>query len=115
MAVACGAAPRASNEYRCGTQDLTLFRRGARKYISVKPNGGDRLAIPELDLSVAIHDGWARFWYRDEMLQLSPDLQRSLDKMAEELRVTKEKLRLANEREQRLMAQLRALGIEPDL
>jgi Uma2 family endonuclease len=104
------------------TQDLTVFRRGARKYVSVKPNDADRLAIPELDLEVAIHDGWARFWYRDEMLPLSPDLQRSLDKLTEELRLTREKLlqvegqaRQVEEREQRLLAQLRALGIEPDL
>ncbi len=109
------------------TQDLTLFRRGARKYVSVKPNGGDRLAIPELDLGVAIHDGWARFWYRGEMLQLSPDLQRNLDKVAEKLRITEgkllqsqeetrlaeEKIRQANEREARLLAQLKALGVEP--
>ena len=86
-----------------------------------------RLAIPELDLGVAIHDGWARFWYRDEMLPLSPDLQRNLDKVTEELRVTKEKLlqaeererqageleRQAEEREQSLLAQLRAMGVDP--
>ena len=116
------------------TQDLTLFRRGARKYVSVKPNGGDRLAIPELDLGVAIHDGWARFWYRGEMLQLSPDLQRALDRMSEKLRITEGKLlqsqeetrqaeeqtrqarehtRLAKDREQSLIAQLKALGVEP--
>jgi Uma2 family endonuclease len=104
------------------TQDLTLFRRNTRRYVSVKPNDAERLAIPELKLEVAIHDGWARYWYRGEMLPLSPDLQRTVDKMVEELRATKEKLRRAEEqthqtqeREQRLLAQLRALGIEPDL
>ena len=117
------------------TQDLTLFRRNTRRYVSVKPNDAERLAIPELDLEVAIHDGWARYWYRGEMLALSPDLQRSVDKMTEELRATREHLRQSQtnlhqsqtdlrqsqtdlrqsqEREQRLLAQLRASGIEPD-
>ena len=61
------------------TQDLSLFRRGKKKYISVKPNEAGRLAIPELDLEVAVLGEWARYWYRGELLRLPADLQTSLD------------------------------------
>jgi Uma2 family endonuclease len=125
------------------TQDLSLFHRGARKYVSVKPNEAGRLAIPELDLEVALLDGWARYWYRGELLQLPADLQTSLDESREETRRAEvrarhaeEKARQADERTRRadektrqaqekeaeercqkenLLAQLRALGIEPNL
>ena len=79
------------------TQDLTLFHRGKRQYVSVKPNEAGRLAIPELDLEVALQDGWARYWYRDELLHLPPDLQRTIDRMALELRKAHEETREARE------------------
>ena len=111
------------------TQDLSLFRLGANGYTSVKPNDAGRLAIPELDLEVALSDGWARYWYRGELLELPATLQRTIDKMAERLRVAEEKLRLldeklrqaqeqarqANEKTEQLRAQMRAAGIEPNL
>ena len=130
------------------TQDLSLFRLGANGYTSVKPNDAGRLAIPELDLEVALSDGWARYWYRGELLELPATLQKTIDRQAEELRLAREqirqardqvrvadekirqadekirqadeKIRQAQEREvgerqqkEKLLAQLRALGIEP--
>jgi Uma2 family endonuclease len=138
------------------TQDLSLFYRGENRYVSVKPNQAGRLAIPELDLEVALRDGWARYWYRGELLPLPADLQRTVDEMAESLhqareeirrskeetrrskeetrrskeetRRSKEETRQANDlarlaqvreaderlQKEKLLAQLRALGIEPN-
>src|SRR5262249_23491721 len=45
-------------------EELTLFHRRGSKYVSVKPNAAGRLAIPELELEVALLDGWVRFWFR---------------------------------------------------
>jgi hypothetical protein len=110
-------------------QDLTLCSRTARKYVSVKPNEAGRLAIPELDLEVALLDGWARYWYRGELLQLPGDLQTSLDESREATRQAEAKASRAEERARRaegkeaeerrqkekLLAQLRTLGVQPDL
>ena len=125
------------------TQDLTLFRRNTRRYVSVKPNEADRLAIPELDLEVALLDGWARYWYRGELLLLPGDLQMSLDEAREQTRRAElkasraeEKASLAEDKasraedrarqaqgkeaeerlsKEKLLAQLRAMGVAPDL
>jgi hypothetical protein len=60
-------------------QELTLFHHNGRKYVSVKPNGHDRRAIPEIEVEVALLDGWVRFWFRGELVPLPADLQRQLD------------------------------------
>jgi Uma2 family endonuclease len=60
-------------------QDLTLYHFKGRKYVSVKPNKHDRYPIPDLELEVALLDGWVRFWYRGELLPLPAELQRDLD------------------------------------
>ena len=77
------------------TQDLSLFHLEESKYASVTPNDAGRLAVPELDLEVAILDGWARYWYRGELLPLPADLQRANDRMSRELRQEGEKARQA--------------------
>ena len=118
------------------TQDLSLFRQGKTRYVSVKPNAAGRLAIPELELEVALLDGWARYWFRGELLDLPADLKRSLVEAKEEARRAKEEARRAKEETRRanaetrranaetrqaktdieqLRAQLRALGVEPNL
>jgi hypothetical protein len=61
-------------------QELSLYRHNGRKYVSVKPNELDRYPIPELEMEVAILDGWARFWFRGELLPLPADLLRELEK-----------------------------------
>jgi Uma2 family endonuclease len=67
-------------------QELTLFRYGSRKYVTVKPNDKGRLAISELEMEVALVDGWARFWHRGELLPLPADLQRDLEAARRRLR-----------------------------
>jgi len=90
------------------TQDLTLFRRGSKRFVSVKPNEAGRVAIPDLDLEAAILDGWVRYWYRGELLHLPEELQTKLDAVQNQLQETQE-------REKRLLALLREKGIDPGL
>jgi Uma2 family endonuclease len=59
--------------------ELTLYRHNRRRYVSVKPNGHERLALPEVELEVAILGEWVRFWFRGELLPLPAELQRDLD------------------------------------
>ena len=51
-------------------QKLTVLQLKGAKYVTVKPNSDGRLAIPPLELEVALHDSWVRFWFRGEMLPL---------------------------------------------
>jgi hypothetical protein len=60
-------------------QDLTLFHHQGEKYVTKKPNRRGRLAVSELDMEVALLDGWVRYWYQGELLPLPADLQRDLD------------------------------------
>jgi Uma2 family endonuclease len=62
-------------------QELTLYRHNRRKYVSVKPNEHGRLAVPELEVEVALLDGWVRFWFRGQLLPLPADLLLKLDQM----------------------------------
>lgn len=115
-------------------QELTLFHLQGKKYQTVPPNDAGRCPLPELDLEMTIWEGWARFWYRGKLLPLPDDLQRDLDETRQQLRRTRIKLRKAHaeieqahaeieqahaeveqerREKERLIAQLRALGIEP--
>lgn len=101
-------------------QDLSLYRHNGQKYVSVPANERGRHALPELDLEMAILDGWVRFWFRGELLPLPADLLRELDKTREQLakserKVEQERQRAeAAERElESLRAQLRQLQAPP--
>ncbi len=83
-------------------QELTLYHRGARKYVSVKPNEHGRLAIPELDLEMGVLDGWVRYWYRGELLPLPAELQRDLDEARRQLAQQKRQARNEKRRADRL-------------
>jgi Uma2 family endonuclease len=94
--------------------ELTLYRHNKRKYVTVKPNAQGRYAIRELDLEVALHDGWVRFWYQGALLPLPADLQRDLDearRQADEARrQTIEEKQRADELQRRLAAAERELA-----
>ncbi|HEY7329874.1 MAG TPA: Uma2 family endonuclease [Gemmataceae bacterium] len=93
------------------SQDLTLFHHQGEKYVSKKPNRRGRLAIPELDMEVALLDGWVRYWFQGELLPLPADLQKDLDEARRQLADAKrladaeQQARLAAEQE---VARLRA-------
>jgi Uma2 family endonuclease len=87
------------------TQDLTLYRHNKRRYVTVKPNRRGRYTIRELDLDVALLDGWVRFWHKGELLPLPADLQRDLDaarrQLVEATRRADEEKRRADELQRR--------------
>jgi Uma2 family endonuclease len=66
-------------------QELTLYRHTGKRYVSVRPNNHGRYALRELELSVALLDGWVRYWYQGELLPLPADLQRALDETRKQL------------------------------
>lgn len=91
-------------------QEMTLYRLKGRKYVSVEPNEEDHVALPELDLEMGLKDGWVRYWYQGELLQLPADLQRELDQTLRQLaeatrRADEEKHRADEERRARLAAE----------
>lgn len=108
-------------------QELTLFHHKGKKYSTIKPNRQGRYAIPELDLEVAIHDGWVRYWHQGELLPLPADLQRELDHVRRQLaevsqraeglqrRAEEESRRAAEEREARLAAEQEAARLRAQL
>lgn len=55
-------------------QKLDVFRLARGKYLELLPNAEGRLPISELELEVAILEGWVRFWFRGELVPLAPDL-----------------------------------------
>ena len=66
-------------------QKLTVFRLSGKKYVVVKPNAAERLAIPPLKLEVAIHDGWVRFWFEGELLPLPGEWLKEREEMKKEI------------------------------
>ncbi len=95
------------------THDLTLYRHNGEKYVSVQPNEHGRYAIPELEIEVALLDGWVRFWYQGELLPLPDELQRGLEEARHQAREEKQRAGQAEQRagqaEQRADDLLKAL------
>jgi hypothetical protein len=73
-------------------RELTLYRHNKRRYVTVKPNEQGRYAIPELEMEVALLDGWVRFWFRGELLPLPADLLRQLEQARHDLQETQRDL-----------------------
>jgi Uma2 family endonuclease len=86
-------------------EELTVFRLAGEKYVSVTPNAAGRLAIPDLELEVALLDGWVRFWFRSELLPLPGDLLRQLNTVRDQLNAERQ-ARLAAEQRATAVAQL---------
>lgn len=79
-------------------EELTLYHLKSRKYRALPPSAQGRYAIPELEMEVALLDGWVRFWYQGKLLPLPGDLQRALDEARREL--TEERRRADGLRQQ---------------
>jgi Uma2 family endonuclease len=85
-------------------QELSLYKHTGRKYVSVKPNEHGRYPIPELEIEVALLDGWVRFWFRGHLVPLPADMERQL---TEERRRVEEATRRADEETRRAEEALR--------
>ncbi|MBA4064092.1 MAG: hypothetical protein C0501_10345 [Isosphaera sp.] len=72
--------------------ELTLFHLRDGKYRTVYPNEAGRYAIPELELETALLDGWARYWFRGELLPLPGDLLRQLTAVKDQLAASQQAL-----------------------
>lgn len=94
-------------------QSLVLFRLNKRRYVAVPPNEAGRLAIPELDLEVALLYGWLRYWYRGELLALPGELAGKLDVAQEALRRSEDRAEAAEREIARLREELARAKREP--
>ncbi len=82
--------------------EMTLYKLVRGRYVSVKPNEAGRYAIPELEMEVAVLDGWVRFWFRGELVPLPAQLLQQVDEfrqlwLEEKQRADNEKQRADNE------------------
>ena len=68
---------------------LHLFQLADDGYQPVEPNENGRFAIPDLELEAALHDGWVRYWFRDELIPLPAELIDKLDQKTAELEAEK--------------------------
>lgn len=96
--------------YYPDVQELTLFHHNGSKYSSVPANGKSRHPIPELQLEVAILDGWVRYWYKGRLLPLPGELQQQLAKVQRQAKIQKRRAddlqrRLESEKQARQMAE----------
>ena len=89
---------------------LTLYKLGTktRKFRELRPNANGQLAIPELDIEMALVDVWVRFWFRGKLLPLPGEMAVELDESKKETckahrdtRVAEEAARVAEETAQR--------------
>jgi Uma2 family endonuclease len=94
-------------------QELTLYRHDSAHYASVKPNEHGRYPIPELELEVALLDGWARFWFRGDLLPLPADLLRDLRAARQALDNERQARQAAEQEVARLRAELAQLRNRP--
>jgi Uma2 family endonuclease len=100
-------------------QELTLFRLRGKKYQTVTANAAGRHPIRELEIELALLDGWVRYWYQRKLLPLPADLQRTIQQLQgqnQQLHGQNQQLQAQLDQERaekdRLLAQLRKLGIE---
>ncbi|HEV3385168.1 MAG TPA: Uma2 family endonuclease [Gemmata sp.] len=72
--------------------ELALFRYADGKYLTVRPNERGSYPIPELELEVALHEGWVRYWFRGELLPLPGELLQKLNVTQNKLDAAQNKL-----------------------
>jgi Uma2 family endonuclease len=60
-------------------QELSLFHHNGTRYDSVLPDEHGRHAIPEVEMEVALLDGWVRYWHQGRLLPLPAELQADLN------------------------------------
>jgi Uma2 family endonuclease len=93
-------------------QDLRVYRHGCRRYRRVQPNDAGRYPIPELDLEIGLQDGWVRFWYRSQLLELPAELDQALNAAKQRADREEERRRTAEAEVARLRALVEKLQAE---
>jgi Uma2 family endonuclease len=88
-------------------QKLTVLQLKRGRYVAVKPNEFGRLAIPDLELEVAIVNRWVRFWYRGQLLALPGELQSQLKAKESQLKAKDDQLAASRAEIARLREELR--------
>jgi Uma2 family endonuclease len=78
--------------------DLRLYHHNGVAYELVVPNADGRLSVPELEVEVALLDGWTRFWHEGELLPLPADLTRQLDDLQAQLKQVRRQVRQEKKR-----------------
>jgi hypothetical protein len=71
---------------------VELFRPAAGRYTTVPLNAAYRVAIPELELEVAVFNGWVRYWFQGELLPLPGELLRQCEAAEAEVAKLREEL-----------------------
>jgi Uma2 family endonuclease len=71
--------------FRPDNLELQLHHHNGFQYERIRPNAEDRLSIPKLEIEVALHGGWVRFWYQGELFPLPAELQSQVDDLSERL------------------------------
>lgn len=89
--------------YYPDNDELTVFQLVSGKYVAATPNDAGRLPIPELEIEVALLDGWVRYWFRGELLPLPGDLLRQVQSLQKS--VAEAEQRADGERQARLAAE----------
>jgi hypothetical protein len=93
-------------------QELSLYHRRRSRYVSVKPNEHGRLAIPEMETEVALLDGWARFWFRGELLPVVGELRKERDRLARRAENAEQVATIAQQRAENAEQELARLRAE---
>ena len=75
-----------------GKHHLTVYRMEEGVYEPIPPNDSGRLSIPELELEVGVLEGWARFWFRGELLPLPGVLLKRLNATLDQLEAAREEI-----------------------
>lgn len=61
-------------------QDLRVYHLAGVRYQPQSANSHGRLEVAELEIEVALLEGWVRYWHRGQLLALPGDLQQQLDR-----------------------------------
>jgi hypothetical protein len=86
-------------------QQLILYHLVGSRYVSVKPNSQGRYPIPELEMEIGIVDGWVRYWFRGELLELPNVMRRELRESREATQRAQEQANNATRRAEQFEAQ----------
>jgi Uma2 family endonuclease len=90
-------------------QEFALFRHTGERYASVPANERGRLPLPELELEMALLDGWVRYWFRSELLPSPGELLSKVDELSRQLNEVLRQREEAEAETARLRAEVEAL------